>query len=128
MNRRQLIIVSLAAGLLLTGCFGGGGKKTNAAIDDSRYTRELHNRFYGAWTQPESVSAPRGKISVPVDVEIDRDGRVRRFKIAQSSGYRAVDDSIRAAGKLLRQVDPPPIAAGAERLQLRVHFDLDVRR
>ena len=130
MNRRviRLTILQTAIALFLAGCIGGGDKKTAVAINDSRYTHALHSRFYAAWEQPDSVAAPRGKISVPADVEIDRSGRVLRFKIAKSSGYRAIDDSIRAAGKRVRQVDPPPIPAETTRLKLRVNFDLDVRR
>jgi TonB family protein len=114
--------------LLLTGCFGGGNKQTASAINDSRYTHALHSRFYAAWEQPDRLAAPRGRISVPADIEIDRSGRVLRFKIAQSSGYPALDASIRAAGKRVRQVNPPPIPSETDRLKLRVNFDLDVER
>lgn len=125
MNRRLLMMG--AAALLLAGCFGGGPKRAPATITDSRYTHQLHNRFYAAWVQPEIVAAPRGKISVPADVEIARSGRVLRFEIAQPSGYRELDDSVRRAGRSVREVAPPPLIGGAERLRLRVYFDLDVK-
>ena len=131
MNRRALLHLTslhLAVMLLLAGCIGGGDKNTAVAINDSRYTHALHSRFYAAWEQPDTIAAPRGKISVPAEVEIDRNGRVLRFKIAKSSGYRAIDDSIRAAGKRVRQVDPPPLPSETTRLKLRVNFDLDVKR
>ena len=130
MNRRfvRFALLQTATALFLAGCIGGGEKNTAVAINDSRYTHALHSRFYTAWEQPDSVAAPRGKISVPADVEIDRNGRVLRFKIATPSGDRAIDDSIRAAGKRVRQVDPPPIPAESKRLKLRVNFDLDVKR
>jgi TonB family protein len=130
MISRAFHVASLhvALALLLAGCFGGGDKNTAVAINDSRYTHALHSRFYAAWEQPDSVAAPRGKISVPADVEIDRNGRVLRFEIAKSSGYPAIDDSIRAAGKRVRQVDRPPIPSETKRLKLRVNFDLDVKR
>jgi len=130
MNRRFLASIAaaeMAAALLLTGCFGGGAQRATA-INDSRYANALHGRFYAAWEQPATLLAPRGKISVPADVDIDRDGRVRRFKIAQPSGYRELDDSIRAAGKRVRQVDPPPLPSGTNQLRLRIRFDLDVKR
>jgi TonB family protein len=125
---RLAYTVIATAFLLMTGCFGGGNKRTTSAINDSRYTHALHSRFYAAWEQPDSLAAPRGKISVPADVEIDRSGRVLRFKIAQPSGYPALDASIRAAGKRVPQVDPPPIPSETNRLKLRVNFDLDVKR
>ena len=131
MNRRRVLraaFLQTGTALFLAGCIGGGEKNTAVAINDSRYTHALHSRFYAAWEQPDSVAAPRGKISVPADVEIDRNGRVLRFEIAKSSGYREIDDSIRAAGKRVRQVDPPPLPAETTRLKLRVNFDLDVKR
>ena len=129
MNRRvfALAALQLTAVLLLVSCFGGGSTRATA-INDSRYQHALHSRFYTAWEQPESLAAPRGKISVPIDVDINRDGRVVRFKIAQPSGDRALDDSIRAAGKRVREVDPPPLPSGTKQVRLRINFDLDVKR
>ena len=130
MNRRFFALgatLQVATALLLAGCFGGGDKRATP-INDSRYTHALHSRFYTAWQQPQTLVAPRGKISVPADVDIDRNGRVVRFKIAQPSGYPALDRSIRAAGKQVRQVDPPPIPSGTNQLRLRINFDLDVKR
>ncbi len=72
---RRLLLFLCAGALLLAGCFGGGGNRATA-INDSRYTHALHSRFYAAWEQPESLDARRGRISVPTDVEIDRNGRV----------------------------------------------------
>jgi TonB family protein len=131
MNGRGVIFVaklSAVSALLLTSCIGGGDKGIATTVTDSGYTRALQSQFNAAWEQPASVAAPSGKISVPVEVEIDRDGRVAAFRIAQPSGIREVDNSIRAIGKRIRQVDPPPVTADAKRLKLRINFDLDVRR
>lgn len=129
MNHRFIVaaLMQVIAALLIVGCFGGGSTRATA-INDSRYQNALHSRFYTAWQQPESLAAPRGKISVPADVDINRDGRVVRFKIAQPSGYRALDDSIRAAGRRVPQVDPPPLPSGTKQVRLRINFDLDVKR
>jgi TonB family protein len=129
MNHRSFAFagLQLAGVLLLAGCFGGGSTRATA-INDSRYQNALHSQFYTAWQQPESLAAPRGKISVPADVDINGNGRVVRFKIAQPSGYRVLDESIRAAGKRVRQVDPPPLPSGTKQVRLRINFDLDVKR
>lgn len=119
-----LIVVSA---LLVTGCFGGGEKRSGAAVD-RRYSKMLSGRFYEAWEQPAALDAARGRISVPVDVQIDQRGRVSRFKIAQASGYAELDDSIRAAGKRVREVEPPPSGAANGPFTLRINFDLDVKR
>ena len=110
--------------VLLAGCFGGSGAR---ATPDSRYSNKLHSRFYRAWVQPSSVAAPPGKISVPVDVQIDQSGRVARFRIAKSSGYPAFDQSVMAVSQKVTQVDPPPATTRRGLFKLRIFFDLDVR-
>ena len=127
-NRKaaELMLV-LMVSALFAGCFGGAGSRGAAPVD-SRYSNMLHSRFYRAWEQPAVLDAPRGKISVPVDVQIDARGRVSGFKIAQPSGYPELDASIRAVAKKVREVEPPPSVAGAKLFQLRIFFDLDVKR
>jgi TonB family protein len=88
----------------------------------------LRARFYEAWVQPEGVTAPRGRIVVPVDVQIDERGRVVRFKIATSSGLRALDESIAAIRGQVKKVDPPPMSLPNGRFDLRINFELDVKR
>lgn len=119
----------LAVALLLSGCFGGGGgrRSTADARAISRYNHTLHSTFYRAWSQPDALVAPRGRISVPVDVAINEQGRVLSFRIAQPSGFSSLDNSIRAVGRQVRQVDPPPVPLVRGRFQLRINFDLDVR-
>jgi hypothetical protein len=80
--------------LFLGGCFGGGPKRSAASAATDAYAHRLHNRFYEAWHQPASVGARRGKIVIPVDIEIDKSGRVTDFRMAQGSGYPKVDASI----------------------------------
>ena len=124
--RTSLLMLSL--GVMLAGCFGGGGGgATRPSKESSRYSHSLHSQFYRAWQQPDSVSAPRGKVSVPVDVEIDQRGRVSRFRIAQSSGFPKIDASIRDVGRRVKQVEPPPGPIDG-RFKLRIYFDLDVKR
>ena len=111
---------------LIAGCFGGGPRPvSNAAV--GHYGHHLHDVFYEAWVQPETVSAPSGKISVPVDIQIDKSGRVVKFQIAKSSGDPAIDDSIAAVARTIRKVDPPPITSRSDRYDLRIYFELDVK-
>ena len=132
MNQRLIIplrVLLACAVLMLSSCAGlfGGGSRTATSVD-SKYSHQLHSRFYNAWQQPTSVAATRGRITVVADVSVDVQGRVKKFKIVQPSGYREIDDSVRAAGRSVKQVEPPPLPTGTDRLQLRVYFDLDVRR
>ncbi len=77
----QCCAVLSTAALLLSACAGGTGGRRDAARAQSRYSHRMHNRFYEAWRQLALVTAERGKISVPVDVQIDRSGRVVHFAL-----------------------------------------------
>ena len=125
--RRVALVLALGVATLFVGCFGGGSSRGPAPVD-SRYSNLLHSRFYRAWEQPAVLNAPRGKISVPVDVQIDARGRVSGFTIAQPSGYPELDASIRAVARKVRKVEPPPSAEGSKVFQLRIFFDLDVKQ
>ncbi len=116
--------VCLAIACLLGACASGGRSST---ADLGAYSNRMHSRFYKAWVQPVSVTARRGKISVPVDVEIDPRGRVLSFNIKRSSGDSAVDASIAAVGDRIRKVAPPPGPAAGKPFRLRIFFELDVR-
>lgn len=117
---------TILVGLLLASCGGSGDKRSSASAASGRYSHTLHSRFYEAWIQPKIVGAPRGKISVPVDVRIDPQGRVLSFNPAKLSGYPRIDRSVAAVGKRVRKVTPPPITSGE--YKLRIYFDLDVKR
>ena len=121
---RTIAIAVLA--VFLAGCFGGGPRHFDRAAL-GRYGHHLHDVFYEAWRQPKVVQAPRGKISVPVDIQIDRGGRVVKFQIARSSGDRAIDDSIAAVARQIGKVDPPPATPRHDRYDLRIYFELDVK-
>ena len=127
LRRRNLpaAIAAIVAALLLAGCFGGSGNRAGKT-GSGRYSHTLHTRFYEAWVQPEIVGAPRGKVSVPVDVRIDPRGRVLSFTPAKPSGFRRIDDSIAAVGRRVRKVPAPPIESGE--YKLRIFFVLDVKR
>ena len=119
-------MTAVVVALLFTSCSGAGEKRLGTAATSGRYSHTLHSRFYEAWVQPKIVGAPRGKVSVPVDVRIDPRGRVLSFTPAELSGYQRVDQSIAAVGRRVRKVAPPPITSGE--YKLRIYFDLDVRR
>ena len=119
-------LLPAAAALLLASCSSGASGGGGASAGSGRYSHVLHSRFYEAWVQPEIVGAPRGKLSVPVDVRIDHRGRVTSFKPARVSGYPKVDASIVAVGRRVRKVAAPPISSGE--YKVRINFDLDVKR
>ena len=118
--------MSVAAVVLFASC--GGSDRSRSGREASRYSHRMHNRFYEAWLPPPTLTAPRGKISIPVDVSIDENGRVRRFNIMKSCGHPEIDASVREVGRRVKRVAPPPETAENGRFNLRVFFELDVKR
>lgn len=113
--------------IVLSGCAGGGAAHSTDSAEARRYSHLMHNRFYEAWVQPSAVAAPRGKISVSVDVQIDRGGHIASFKIVKPSGNEKIDRSIAEVGEKIRQVTPPPLGSSQKRFDLRIYFELDVK-
>lgn len=97
-----------------------GGRKTDAATANY-YGNMLHDRFYRAWEQPQTVVASGGRFSVIARIRIERDGRVSDFKIVQPSGNVLVDESVAAAGKKVTRVDALPAGTGSSG-----HYDVNV--
>ncbi len=121
-------IVCVFGLLLFAGCATGTRTGAGLSAEASRYGHILHDRFYEAWIQPKAVAVRGQKISVPVDVQIDRDGRVMNFRIAEPSGNERIDRSIAEVGRKITHVTPPPLAATQQRFDLRIYFELDVKR
>ena len=124
LRRLQQSLAAIVGALILAGCAGNDGGGT--ARGPGSYSHTLHTRFYEAWRQPDEIRrTARRKISVPVDVLIDKRGRVLEFKPARRSGYPKLDASIDAIGRRVRKVAAPP---GNGPFKLRIYFVLDVRR
>lgn len=120
----RLASVALWA-VLLSGCASGSAPSANQSAEASRYSHLMHNRFYEAW-MPRLSPSPRGNLSVPVDVRIDRSGRLLSFKIVRPSGNEEFDRSVAAVAQKVPHVAPPPISGSQHRFDLRIFFDLDV--
>jgi TonB family protein len=112
----------------LAGCGTGRMAHESDSAEAGRYGHIMHNRFYEAWAQPKIVAVKHGKISVPVDVQIDRSGRVISFKLVTPSGNPRIDDSIAVVGETVKQVTPPPLRRLQKQFALRIYFELDVKR
>ncbi len=112
---------------LSTGCASSGGSSHALSQEAILYSQRMHDRFHVAWKPPEFVRGASGKVSVPIDVQIDDKGRVVQFKIVQSSGNEEIDRSIRDVGKKITQVAPPPLTGSDRYFDLRIYFELDVQ-
>lgn len=86
----------------------------------------LHDRFYRAWTQPQSVVASGAKFSALARIRIEKDGRVSGFKVVQPSGNVLVDQSVREVGGKVRQVDAlPPGIGSSGHYDVNINFELN---
>jgi TonB family protein len=107
---------------------GAGGKTggTGGAPQFGWYGHMLHDRFHSAWIQPTTATPTGDKISVLVKVRIEQDGSVSQFQVLKPSGNIAVDESVSAVSKRVRQVDPLPDGLGtAGHYDVRINFELN---
>jgi TonB family protein len=102
------------------GSSGTGSGKSDAATANY-YSNMLHDRFYRAWQQPQTVVASGVKLSAVARIRIEKDGRVSGFKIVKPSGNVLVDESVQAAGRKVMQVDALPSGLGSGG-----HYDVNV--
>lgn len=102
------------------GVSGSGAGKSDAATA-SYYGNMLHDRFYHAWEQPQTVVASGVKLSAVARIHIEKDGRVSAFKIVRPSGNVLVDESVAAAGRKVTQVDALPAGMGSAG-----HYDVNI--
>jgi TonB family protein len=102
------------------GSNGTGSGKSDAATAN-HYGNMLHDRFYRAWQQPQTVVASGVKLSAVARIRIEKDGRVSDFKIVKPSGNVLMDESIQAAGKKVTQVDALPAGIGNSG-----HYDVNI--
>ena len=102
------------------GTSGPGSGKSDAATANY-YGNMLHDRFYRAWEQPQTVVASGVKLSAVARIRIEKDGRVSDFKIVKPSGNVLVDESVQAAGKRVTEVDALPASMGSGG-----HYDVNI--
>ena len=85
----------------------------------------LYDRFYSEWIQPTTNVPVGAKISVPVRIRIERDGRISKFNIVRPSGNVVVDESVAAIAKKVTQVDPLPKGLGGAFYEVNINFALN---
>jgi periplasmic protein TonB len=99
----------------------GTGSGNSDAATVNYYGNMLHDRFYRAWQQPQTVVASGVKLSAVARIRIEKDGRVSNFKVVKPSGNVLVDESVQAAGKKVTQVDALPAGMGSGG-----HYDVNI--
>jgi periplasmic protein TonB len=100
---------------------GGGGSGKSDAATANYYSNMLHDRFYRAWEQPQTVLASGIKLAATARIRIEKDGRVSDFKIVKPSGNVLVDESVRSVAAKVTRVDALPAGMGSNG-----HYDVNV--
>jgi TonB family protein len=108
-----------------TGGAGDGTNSTGSGKSDAAtanyYGNMLHDRFYRAWQQPQTVLASGVKLSAIALIRIEKDGRVSDFKIVKPSPNVLVNESVQAVAKKVSQVDALPAGVGSGG-----HYDVNI--
>ena len=115
------------------GADDGDGQKSGStepsgaarASEFAWYGKMLYDRFYSEWIQPTTNVPVGAKISVPVRIRIERDGRISKFNIVRPSGNVVVDESVAAIAKKVTQVDPLPKGLGGAFYEVNINFALN---
>jgi TonB family protein len=86
--------------------------------------RAIMNAFTQNWiVQPQFAKLPPEQRSAHMDIAIGHEGQVLTFKMAKSSGNRAFDDSVLAAGNRVENVEVNlPAAFTPERYEFQLNF------
>ena len=76
--------------------------------DEEAYNGKLRSFLYAKWVQPNRILLGDELPSAVIEIEIDGAGNVRSAKIAQPSGNRTMDESVRRLLAVLDRLPAPP--------------------
>ena len=98
----------------------------NKGADLGWYYSQIHERFYGQWNQPTSISTTERKLSAKLRIRIERDGTISSYEIARSSGLELMDESVLDAASRVKKIEPlPDSLAKSAPYTLSIDFELD---
>lgn len=86
----------------------------------------IHDRFYSQWDQPTSIFENKKDFVCTVKIHIEADGKVTSASISHSSGNAVMDESVLAAAKRVKQIDPLPKGLGkGGAYDIQINFELE---
>jgi TonB family protein len=86
----------------------------------------IHDRFYSQWDQPTTIFESSSKFTCTVQIRIERDGTISSAKVISGSGNVVMDQSVEAALKRVRKIDPIPSGLGGSgAYTVNINFELD---
>ena len=88
--------------------------------------RAIIDGFKKNWLPPDATNLTPDQRAVPLQVAINREGRVISFKLLRSSGSEAMDSSVQKAADKLHKIDRalPPGYPG-ERYEVQINFHVE---
>jgi TonB family protein len=86
----------------------------------------IHDRFYSQWDQPTSIYENKHQFVTTVKIRIQSDGTVSSVSLARPSGNTVMDESVMAAARRVKQIDPLPKGLGTGgSFEIQINFQLE---
>jgi len=98
----------------------------NQGMKFEEVDRAIIDGFKKNWLPPDATNLTADQRAVPLQVAINREGRVVSFKLLRSSGSEAMDSSVQKAADKLHKIDRvlPPGYPG-ERYEVQINFHVE---
>lgn len=105
---------------------GIGSAGADKGLKFEEVDRAIIDGFKKNWLPPDATNLTADQRAVPLQVAINREGRVVSFKLLRSSGSEAMDSSVKKAADKLHKIDRalPPGYPG-ERYEVQINFHVE---
>lgn len=105
---------------------GIGSAGADQGMKFEEVDRAIIDGFKKNWLPPDATNLTADQRAVPLQVAINREGRVVSFKLLRSSGSEAMDSSVQKAADKLHKIDRvlPPGYPG-ERYEVQINFHVE---
>jgi TonB family protein len=105
---------------------GIGSAGADQGLKFEEVDRAIIDGFKKNWLPPDATNLTADQRAVPLQVAINREGRVVSFKLLRSSGSEAMDSSVQKAADKLHKIDRvlPPGYPG-ERYEVQINFHVE---
>lgn len=105
---------------------GIGSAGADQGLKFEEVDRAIIDGFKKNWLPPDATNLTPDQRAVPLQVAINREGRVVSFKLLRSSGSEAMDSSVQKAADKLHKIDRalPPGYPG-ERYEVQINFHVE---
>jgi len=112
------------AGVSSASANGQSGVPTGSAApsEANAYYTLIRDIYYDVWHQPPSLA--NKKLSTTLKIRINKNGEILSFQTQQSSGNKAMDESVLTAAKTVKTIGSPlPDVLGSDFAEISILFE-----